>query len=85
MQELCIHSVKIIHHWVADHQRKIEQGLISLPPVSEKQKQEALRQRNKQLEKALGEANLMVLHTMMEVAEKDLKISIRKKPSNKRS
>ena len=89
MQELSIHSVKTIHHWVADYQQKIEQGLITLPPMTEKQKQnlEALKQRNKQLEKALEEANLMILalHTMIEVAEKDLKISIRKKPGTKRS
>ncbi|TXK20970.1 hypothetical protein FVR03_23770 [Pontibacter qinzhouensis] len=57
--------------------------------MNEKQKQnlEALKQRNKQLEKALEEANLMILalHTMIEVAEKDLKISIRKKSGTKRS
>ncbi|CAM3819118.1 transposase [Pontibacter korlensis] len=89
MQELGVHNVKTIHHWVTDYQRKIEQGLISLPPMTEKQKQnlEALKQRNKQLEKSLEEANLMILalHTMIEVAEKDLKISIRKKSGTKRS
>ena len=89
MQELGVHNVKTIHHWVTDYQRKIEQGLISLPPMNEKQKQnlEALKQRNKQLEKALEEANLMILalHTMIEVAEKYLKIPIRKKSGTKQS
>ncbi|WP_161888286.1 hypothetical protein [Pontibacter russatus] len=89
MQELGIDSVKTIHHWVAGYQQKIEQGLISLPPMTEKQRQnlEALKQRNKQLEKALEEANLMILalHTMIGVAEKGPKISIRKKPGAKRS
>jgi len=46
----------------------------------QRQNLEALRQRNKQLEKALEEANLMILalRTMVEVAEKDLRTSIRK-------
>jgi transposase len=89
MQELGIHSIQTIHHWVTAYEQKIEQGLISLPPMNDKQKQnlEALKQRNKQLEKALEQANLMILalHTMIEVAEKDLKISIRKKLGTKRS
>jgi transposase len=89
MQELGIHSIQTIHHWVASYQQKIEQGLISLPAMNEKQKQnvEALKQRNKDLEKALQDANLMILalHTMIDIAEKDLKISIRKKSGTKRS
>ncbi len=89
MQELGIHSIQTIYHWVSAYQQKIEQGLISLPPMNEKQKQnlEALKQRNKDLEKALQDANLMILalHTMIEVAEKDLKVSIRKKSGTKRS
>jgi transposase len=89
MQELGIHSIQTIRHWVSSYQQKIEQGLISLPPMNEKQKQnlEALKGRNKDLEKALQEANLMILalHTMIEVAEKDLKISIRKKSGTKQS
>jgi transposase-like protein len=35
MQELGIHSIQTIHHWVASYQQK----LISLPPMNEKQKQ----------------------------------------------
>ncbi|MBC3539033.1 hypothetical protein ACFSC6_10850 [Rufibacter sediminis] len=89
MQELGIHSVKTVHHWVADYQQKIEQGLISLPPMNEKQKQNpgSLKQRNKQPGKALEEANLMILalHTMIEMAEKDLMIPIRKKSGTRRS
>jgi transposase-like protein len=80
MQELGIHSIQTIHHWVASYQQK----LISLPPMNEKQKQnlEALNQRNKELEQGLKEANLMILalHTMIDVAEKDIKISIRWSP-----
>lgn len=69
MQELGIHSIQTINHWVSSYQQKIEQGLISLPPMNEKQKQnlEALKQGNKQLEQALKEANLLILalHTMI--------------------
>jgi hypothetical protein len=48
-------------------------------PMNEKKKNlETLKQSNKELKQALKEANLMILatHTMIEVAEKDLKISI---------
>lgn len=61
MQDLGIHSIKTIHLWVSSYQQKIEQGLISLPPMNEKQKQnlESLKERNKDLEKALQEAKSM--------------------------
>ena len=89
MQELGVQSVKTIHHWVTDYLRKIGQGIISLPPMNEKQKQnlEALKQRNDQLGKALEETNLLILalHPMIEGAEKDLNISIQKEPGTKRS
>ncbi len=72
MQELGIHSIYTLNHWVAAYRKKIEQGLIPLPPMSDKQKQnlEALQQRNKDLEKALQDANLMILtlNTMIDVA-----------------
>ncbi len=81
MQEFGIHSIYTLNHWVAAYRKRIDQGLISLPPMSEKQKQNlaALQQRNKDLERALQDANLMILalNTMIDVAEKDFKISIR--------
>jgi hypothetical protein len=48
--------------------------------MNEKKKNlETLKQPNKEFKQALREANLMILatHTMIDVAEKDLKISIR--------
>jgi transposase-like protein len=53
MQELGIHSIQTIYHWVSSYQQKIEQGLISLPPMNEKQKQnlEALSNETKNLSK----------------------------------
>jgi transposase len=86
---LDIHSIYTLNNWVAAYQKKIETGLVTLPPMSEKQKLDlqAIRQRNKELEKALKEANLMIhaLNTMINIAEADLKIPIRKKPGTKRS
>lgn len=86
---LDIHSIYTLNNWVAAYQKKIEVGLVTLPPMSEKQKVDlqAIRQRNKELEKALKEANLMIhaLNTLINIAEADLKIPIRKKPGTKRS
>ena len=87
--DLGIHSTYTLTHWVKSYQRKIETGLITLPAMTTQQKQDlqALRQRNAELEQALQDANLMILalNTMIEVAEKDLKLSIRKKSGTKRS
>lgn len=84
-----IHNVQTIHLWVKAYRKKIEDGLISLPPMTEKQKKDlyALQQRNKELERAVKDANLMILalNTLIDVAEQDLKIPIRKKPGTKRS
>jgi transposase-like protein len=57
MQELAIHSIHTLNHWVAAYRKKIDQGLISLPPMTAKQKQnlEALQQRTASPELALLE------------------------------
>ena len=84
-----IHSVTTVNIWVNAYHRKIEEGLITLAPMTEKQKKDlhALQQRNKELERAVKESNLMIhaLNTLIDVAEKDLKIPIRKKRGTKRS
>ena len=84
-----LYNVHTINLWVAAYRRKIEEGLITLAPMTEKQKQDlhALQQRNKELERAVKEANLMILalNSLIDVAEKDLKIPIRKKRGTKRS
>ncbi len=84
-----IHSVTTINLWVNAYHRKIEEGLITLTPMTEKQKQDlhSLQQRNKELERAVKEANLMILalNSLIDVAEKDLKIPIRKKRGTKQS
>ena len=87
--DLSIHSSYTVSHWVKSYQRKIKTGLITLPAMTPQQKQDlqALKQRNTELEQALQEANLMILalNTLIEVAEKDLKLPIRKKSGTKRS
>lgn len=87
--DLGIHSNYTLTHWIKSYQRKIETGLITLPAMTTQQKQDlqALKQRNLELEQALQDANLMILtlNTMIEVAEKELKLSIRKKSGTKRS
>jgi len=81
-----LHTLK---HWVNAYRRKIDDGLITLSPMTEKQKQDlqALQQRNKELERAVKDAYLMILalNNLIDVAEKDLKIPIRKKRGTKRS
>ena len=84
-----IQSVQTINLWVNAYRRKIQEGLITLAPMTEKQKQDlhALQQRNKELERAVKEANLMILalNSLIDVAEQDLKIPIRKKRGTKQS
>lgn len=57
--------------------------------MTEKQKKDlyTLQQRNKELERAVKEANLMILalNSLIDVAEQDLKIPIRKKRGTKQS
>lgn len=89
MEELNIQNAYTINNWVKAYKLKIEAGLVTLPPMTDKQQQdlEALKHRTKELEKALKNANLMILalNTMIDIAEKDMKISIRKKTGTKQS
>jgi len=87
-ESLGIHSEYTITNWLTAYKRKISEGLLYLPPMTDQQKNDlkALQLRNKELEKSLKDANLMILalNTMIDVAEKDLKIPIRKKRGTKR-
>ena len=77
-RELDIHNVFALNNWVAAYRKKIEKDKADL---------QAIKQRNKELERALKEANLMIcaLNRMIDVAENDLRIPIRKKRGTKRS
>ena len=87
MADLDIHNSYTLRDWVSLYQRKIQTGLLTLPAMTTTQKQDlqALKQHNAELEQALKQANLLILalNTMLEVAEKELKIPIRKKSGTK--
>ena len=81
MADLDIHSSYSFRGWVQVYRQKIQTGIITLPAMKTKQDVTALKQRNTELEQALQEANLLILalNTMIEVAEKELNVPIRKK------
>lgn len=75
-----------IKEWITRYSADLEIALVpkAMSP-EEKEKVEALQQRCKELEKALEYAHLKVagLETMIDIAEKELHIDIRKKPGSK--
>ena len=85
MADLDIHNSYTLRNWVSLYQRKVQTGL----SVSRTQKRDvyALQQRNGELEEALQQTNLLILalHTMIEVAEQELELPIRKKSGTNRS
>ena len=94
MADLGIHSSYTLRGWVQVYRQKIQTGLITLPAMKTTHKQDvtALKQRNTELEQALqperrSESNLLILalNTIIEVAEKELNVPIRKKSGTKRS
>jgi len=74
--------------WVSQYSGKIKEGLITLPAMTEQEKEDllALKKRVKDLEKSLEQANLLIygLNSMIDYAEKELEIPIRKKRGTKR-
>jgi len=89
MIDLDIHNGYTLRNWVSHYQRKIQTGLFVAPAMTRTQKQDlqALQQRNQELTHMLQEANLLLLalNTLIEVAEQEWKIPIRKKAGTKRS
>ena len=89
MADLDIHNGYTLRNWVSLYQRKVQTGLFVTPAMTRTQKRDvhALQQRNGELKEALQQANLLILalHTMIEVAEQELKLPIRKKSGTKRS
>ena len=87
--DLDIHNSYTLRNWVSLYQRKVQTGLFVSPAMTRTQKRDvhALQQRNGELEEARQQANLLLLalHTMMVVAEQELKLPIRKKFGTKRS
>ena len=89
MADLDIHNSYTLRNWVSLYQRKVQTGLFVGPAMTRTQKRDvqALQQHNGELKEALQQANLLILalHTMIEVAEQELKLPIRKKSGTKRS
>jgi transposase len=89
MADLDIHNSYTLRNWVSLYQRKVLTGLFVSPAMTRTQKRDvqALQQRNEELEQTLKQANLLILalHTMIEVAEQELQLPIRKKSGTKRS
>lgn len=89
MADLDIHNGYTLRNWVSQYQRKIQTGLFVAPAMTRTQKQDvqALQQRNQELTQLLQDANLLILalNTLIDVAEHELKVPIRKKPGTKRS
>ena len=82
MADLDIHNSYTLRNWVSLYQRKVQTGLFVSPAMTRTQKRDiqALQQHNSELEETLQQANLLILalHTMIEVAEQELHVPIRK-------
>lgn len=79
--------VATLNNWIAIYKKKLEKGAVPLRGMenSEKTNVKALQDRIKELEKSLEKANVMIygLNTMIDYAEKELKVPVRKKPGTK--
>jgi hypothetical protein len=88
VEEYQLASVYSVNMWVQQYRSKLQDGLITLPPMTENEKQDtkALKLRVKELEKALEHANVLIygLNSMIDYAEKELDVPIRKKRGTKR-
>ena len=86
---LDIHNSYTLRNWVSLYRRKVQTCLFGSPAMARTQKRDvqALQQHNGELKEALQLANLLILalHIMMEVAEQELQLPIRKKSGTKRS
>lgn len=89
MADLDIHNSYALRNWVSLYQRKLQTGLFVSPAMTRTQKRDVqvLQQHNDELEQALQQANLLILalHTMIDVAERELQLPIRKKSGTKQS
>lgn len=78
-----------VRYWRSRFSSDIGQPTLTIHPMTDQEKKEfeALKKQNEELAKKLEYANLQVfgLQTMIDVAEEQLKIEIRKKPGSKQS
>ena len=80
-------NVHILTNWVRIYKRTLEKGAVTLPVMLPKKNKETLELKKhiKQLEKSLKKANVMIygLNAMIDFAEKELKVPVRKKHGTK--
>src|SRR5215211_2680022 len=76
--------VNTLLNWVTIYKKRLEKGAVTLPAMQKLKKGDtkALKGRIRQLEKALEKANVLIygLNSMIDYAEKELKVPVRKKP-----
>ena len=86
-QKYSIPNIHIIANWVRIYKKKLEKGAVTLPTMQKPKRRDTvvLKKRIKQLEKSLEKANVLIygLNSMIDYAEKELKVPVRKKPGTK--
>jgi transposase-like protein len=80
-------NITILINWINNYKRRLEQGAVTLVPMEKPGTKDtaALKRRIKDLEKALEKANVLIygLNIMIDHAEKENKVAIRKKRGTK--
>jgi transposase-like protein len=80
-------NVHILTNWINQYKKKLEKGAVALKPMDKPKSKDSkvLNDRIKQLEKALEKANVLIygLNSMIDYAEKELKVPLRKKHGTK--
>jgi transposase-like protein len=79
--------VMTLNNWIAIYKKKLEKGAVPLAGMEKSKKAtvKTLQNRIKELEVSLEKANVMIygLNSMIDYAEKELKVPVRKKPGTK--
>lgn len=74
-------------NWINNYKKKLEKGAVTLAPMEKPKTKDTavLKKRIKDLEKALEKANVLIygLNAMIDHAEKESKVPIRKKRGTK--
>lgn len=80
-------NTHILINWINNYKKKLEKGAVTLAPMEKPKTKDAilLKKRIKDLEKALEKANVLIygLNAMIDHAEKETKVPIRKKGGTK--
>lgn len=77
----------ILVNWITLYKKQLEKGAVTVVGIDPKKQKDntALKQHIMQLEKALEKANVLIygLNAMIDYAEKELKVPVRKKRGSK--